>query len=248
MDFSFLKVSSAFQALPWLQITRSYIWSTRVMCQFKEFEPGLETEGWSLTNTFTSLNCQTICFALEKRKIKTSSSDHLEKSVIHPPPSLEAQLVSYEQADTKKTFTPLLQRILPRSSAPFIISALRESIWQHTYLGPCAVPQCEQPDPSREDCSVKDIVDRSLHPPMGGPAQACDVARSVDSGSSHLSQRWASWKPEFQVTSIPPVCQSKPQLLIPKWRGVNIETYNDLLVSGPTEYKHHWRAFILKYV
>lgn len=138
---------------------------------------------------------------------------------MHPPPSLEAQLVSYEQADTKKTFTPLLQRIFPRSSAPFIISALRESIWQHTYLGPCAVPQREQPDPSGEDCFVKDTVDRPLHPPMGGPAQACDVAGSVDSGSSYLSQQWASWEPEVQVTSIPPVCQSKPQTPIPQMAG-----------------------------
>ena len=37
------------------------------MCQFKDFEPGPETEGWSLTNTFISLNCQTICFALGKK-------------------------------------------------------------------------------------------------------------------------------------------------------------------------------------
>ena len=46
----------------------------------------------------------------------------------HPSPSLEAQLVSYEQANTKKTFTPLFQRIFPCSSGPFIISVLREYI------------------------------------------------------------------------------------------------------------------------
>lgn len=36
------------------------------MHQLTDFEPGLETEGCSLIDTFTSLNCQTICFALEQ--------------------------------------------------------------------------------------------------------------------------------------------------------------------------------------